>query len=73
MRLYLVRHSYDAVGAAMIPLAWYAAIAVMGIALLVQGIRLNNVSRLIGVTYSITGGALLGYGLMSLVLESVPL
>ena len=66
MRLHLVRCRYDAVGAAMIHPVWYVTIVVMGIILLVQGLRLNNVSRLIGALYAITGGGLIGYGLMVL-------
>ena len=67
MRLHLVRYRYDAVGAAMIHPAWYVVILVMGIALLVQGLRINNVSRLIGALYAISGGIFTGYGLMELV------
>lgn len=66
MRLHLVRNRHDAVGATMIHPVWYVVVVVMGIALLVQGLRLNNVSRLIGALYAITGGGLIGYGLMVL-------
>ena len=50
----------------MIHPVWYVVILVMGIGLLIQGLRINNVYRLIGALYAISGGAFIGYGLMVL-------